>query len=207
MQKQLGLLRRHFLPSRLDPTLVYSPRELDRARAYRVLAHAEMEAYLEERATSIVRQALAEWKKSGFVSRTVAALLAFSGRPMELPPESLTAPKPNQVKDWPDKVYLTRKIDSAARSFFYTLEHNHGVKEENILGLMLPIGVPHDSLDPVWLAAMNSFGETRGEAAHSSPLSPSVKYVPHPVDELSTVNQLVPGFIGLDEHINMLGTH
>lgn len=203
LEKQLALLRKYFLPVKLDPIFVYNSRQTALARAYRVLSHAEIEAYVEERVAFVVKHSLSEWKRTGRVNRTILGLVAFCGKTMDVPPDTLS-PQKGQEKSWLDRVELNKKIDSAAESFFYALRENHGIKEANILRLVIPIGVDQSSLDPAWLADMNSFGAMRGEAAHLSQTSPSVKNTPHPVEELARVNSLLNGLLKLDEEVEKL---
>lgn len=204
LERQLRLLRKYFLPARLDPTATYNPRQIALARAYRVLAHAEIEAYLEERVRSIAQDAVSKWKKTGQANRIILGLVAFSGKNMETPPTTLSPPHENQKKAWLEKIELNQKINSAVDAFSYALIKNHGIKEANILRLLIPIGISPDTLDSTWLADMNSFGEMRGEAAHLSPASPSVTNIPHPVEELATVKRLLAGLAEVDEEIDKL---
>ena len=61
LEQELNSLRANFLPARFDSEEGYSPKEIALATAYRVLAHAEIESYLEERALDIVQNALTLW--------------------------------------------------------------------------------------------------------------------------------------------------
>ena len=58
-----------------------------------------------------------------------------------------------------------RHIDIGQRllSIIATFHHhvrneNHGIKERNLLSLLLPIGIAHGKIDPAFLADMESFG-------------------------------------------------
>jgi hypothetical protein len=70
------VLRRIFLPKRFNRTGTYSPDTLDRARAFRVLMHAEIESYLEDRVLEAAQKAFAAWHSATRVSVPLAALLA-----------------------------------------------------------------------------------------------------------------------------------
>ena len=52
LTKELNRLERQFLP-KINPTGIYSDRQLALTIAYRVLAHAEIEAYLEDRVQKV----------------------------------------------------------------------------------------------------------------------------------------------------------
>ena len=78
LTKELNRLKRQFLP-KINPTGIYSDRQLALTIAYRVFAHAEIEAYLEDRVKKVAIDAKIDWDKRGKTSRTLLSLLAFSG--------------------------------------------------------------------------------------------------------------------------------
>jgi len=195
------MLEEVLLPKVYDPTGFYSQEAFLKATAYRVLAHAEIESYLEERVKNIAIEAVKAWKERRTASRTLAALLAFSGILMDVPPDTIYPADPSQKAKWHEKISLSGKIDKAKGSFIARIITNHGMKEENILRLLLPIGFEVDKIDTVLLADMNSFGERRGEAAHTS-ISTRRQY--DPKDELQIVKAIAKGLGQLDEGMEAL---
>jgi hypothetical protein len=200
--KELGRIKKQFLPE-LSPTGSYSDRKLALTTAYRMLAHAEIEYYLEARAWRVVLNAKKAWDEVGKPSRVLIALIAFSGQLMEAPPISLTPVKANKVIN-PDKVKLDNKIILAVNCFKRVIEQNHGLKESNILSLFLPIGINSDDLDSVFLATMNTFGEQRGLIAHSSATFYRMLQPLDPANELNIIGQIIIGLAELDELISVL---
>jgi hypothetical protein len=205
LKEQIARLRRDLLPAAFEPTGNYSDTQNTRTIAFRVLAHAEIEAFVEDRVEEAAAAALRGWAKSGISRRCLLALLAFSARDGEGPPSSLAAPQPSKVKEWPEKLELNERIRRIGATFFALIKRNHGIKEENLLALLLPIGVGASSLDPVWVADMTSFGELRGEAAHKSLAGRTVQQ-PDPKAELERVEGLVLGLEGVDELISALSS-
>jgi hypothetical protein len=202
LKTQLDRLKDEFLPE-ISPTGSYSESQLSRTAAYRVLAHAEIESYLEERAWEVVQNAKTIWDKSSKNTRTLICLLGFSGLTMDKPPDTLTPQKGSKtVKE--EKVKISKKIDLAVESFQRVISQNHGVKEDHILSLLLPIGIDSDDLDPAWLATMNTFGEKRGLVAHKSATSYMTTQTPDPANELNTVTQIKNELLRIDELINNL---
>lgn len=205
LKTQLDRLKDEFLPE-ISPTGSYSESQLSRTAAYRVLAHAEIESYLEERAWEVVENAKTLWDTSGKNTRTLICLLGFSDLTMDKPPDTLK--KPNNVKqDNHDKrLEITEKINSAINSFKKVIDNNHGLKEKNILALLLPIGINSNDLDPnnTWFATMNTFGEKRSLVAHTSATSYMTIQTPDPANELNTVNQITDELLRIDELINNL---
>ncbi|MFM6184352.1 MAG: HEPN domain-containing protein [Dolichospermum sp.] len=201
LEMQLDRLKDEFIPE-ISPTGLYSESQLSRTAAYRVLAHAEIESYLEERAWEVVQNAKTLWTK-GKTTRSLICLLGFSGLTMDKPPDTLTPQKGSKtVKE--EKIKISKKIDLAVESFKRVISQNHGVKEDHILSLLLPIGIDSDDLDPAWLATMNTFGENRGLVAHKSATSYMTIKTLDPANELNTVTQIRKELLRIDELINNL---
>ncbi|MFM6270121.1 MAG: HEPN domain-containing protein, partial [Dolichospermum sp.] len=171
LRTQLNRLKDEFLPE-ISPTSSYSESQLSRTAAYRVLAHAEIESYLEERAWTIVIDAKKAWE-TGKTTRTLICLLGFSDLTMDKPPDTLKKPSNVKQDNHDKRLEITEKINSAIKSFKKVIDNNHGLKEKNILALLLSIGINSNDLDPnnTWLANMNTFGQKRGLVAHKSATS------------------------------------
>lgn len=197
LRKQIDTLRTHLLPAQFDPTGAYAPEQITQAVAYRVLCHAEIESYIEDRARDTAVRALSGWDKAGLSRRVLLALIAFSGREMEAPPATIAPPQPSQTKVWPEKLELSERIRSSGSGFVSFLKKNHGVKEENLLSMLLPVGVDARKLDPLWVSEMSSFGELRGDVAHNS-LAGKVVQLPDPKAEYERVERLILGLEKLD---------
>jgi hypothetical protein len=205
LTEQLDLLRRHLLPEKFDPTGLYDRQDevSTMALAYRVLAHAEIESYFEDQAWEVVREARSAWER-GHVSRVALCLMAFSGKTMDLPPATLQPPTENKRKAWPALVDVGEKLVPLTTNFHnFVRNGNHGVKEKNLLSLLLPIGVDCNRIDPTFLAAMESFGALRGIAAHSSVKSSTTKGI-DPEEELKRVRALLPGIQVIDAELERL---
>ncbi|MDB9326031.1 HEPN domain-containing protein [Nodularia spumigena] len=202
LSRELTRLKKQFLP-KISPIGLYSERQLSRTLAYRVLAHAEIESYLEDRAWEVTQNAKQVCDNGGKTCLTLISLVAFSGQMMEIPPVTLTPTTTNRNNSL-DKIKISKKIDLAIKSFKKVIDNNHGVKEANLLALLLPIGIDSDDLDPVWLATMNTFGKERGIVVHTSATSYRTIQPPDPANELNTVKQITEGLLKVDELINKL---
>jgi hypothetical protein len=203
LTKELTRLKKQFLP-KINPTgIYYSERQLALTIAYRVFAHAEIEAYLEDRVKKVALDAKINWDNHGKTSRTLLSLLAFSGEVMDVPPDTLS-PVRGGKKNALEKARLDKKIELAVNCFIKIINQNHGLKEANILALLLPIGVDSSDLDLNLLVQLNTFGEERGLVAHSSATSARMKQPPNPLDELNKIKQITQGLLQIDELINAL---
>ncbi|WP_310484163.1 HEPN domain-containing protein [Chamaesiphon sp. VAR_48_metabat_403] len=203
LTKELNRLKKQFLPKINPPGIYYSDRQLALTIAYGVFVHAEIEAYLEDRVKQVATDAKIDWDSHGKASRTLLSLLAFSGEKMELPPDTLS-PIKGSKKVLLEKIKLDKKIELAVNCFMKTIKQNHGLKESNILALLLPIGIDSSDLDLSLLVQLNAFGEQRGLVVHSSATSYRTKQPPDPVDELNKINQITQGLLRIDELINAL---
>ncbi len=186
----------------LNPTGEYSDFDRIGTAAYRVLVHAEIESYLEDRALEIAHHAHRAWKL-GVVTRPLLALLAFSGHEMALPPRTLSPPQPTQAKTWSDHIEVDNKVQCALTTYNHEVRvNNHGIREANLLRLLLPIGISPAKLDPMLLVQLDSYGAKRGEVAHSS--LTSVKQALDPQTEVSDVQQLLAEIDKLDDELSNL---
>ncbi len=163
LQRRLGELREHLLPRQFSPTGEYSDRVYDRTRAFRLMVHAELEACIEDLALHTVDAVCNLWAIDRKPRTTLVALLAhdsegFGGPPVELPTSSPAEPRS-----------LRGRVDLARRRFsYYVRTQNHGIRESNVLALLLPAGVRESEIEPLWLADIDSFGLRRGETAHQA---------------------------------------
>ena len=200
LTKELNRLKKQFLPRKFSEINEYSERQLALTFAYRVFAHSEIESYLEYRVWDTVQTAKNIWDNQGKAGRVLLCVIAFSGQEMENPPDTITPLKGNKNVSL-DKLKITKKIDIVIRCFKSVIDQNHGIKETNLLKLLLPIGIDSDDLDQVWLLNMNTFGKERGEIAHSSGIK--TKKTPNPADELERVKQIIQEL----EKVNQLITN
>jgi len=168
------------------------------------MVHAEMESYIEDRVRDVAVAATRFWGRYKLANRTVLGLIAFSDQKMDKPPESLNPVQPTQKRDWSSKLDLSKKIASATEVFYSAVESNHGIKEKNLLRLLLPIGIEVESLDPVWIADMDSFANDRGEVAHKSAAKYRAKQVIDPESVLKKAESLLEGLKLLDDEIEKL---
>jgi len=137
----------------------YSDKEQDDIRAYLFLVHAELEYYFEEIARQKTNDALQKWiNNHNYKSTILMSLSCFNKTPIV-------------TKKIRERLHLIKN------SYHKLIDSNHGIKEQNILDLLLPLGVHHDDIDVTWLNTISSFGSQRGNVAHQSarvqsPLNP-----------------------------------
>lgn len=197
-------LRRLLLPAKFDPTGTYADAERvsTRAVSFRVLVHAEIEAYLEDRVLEIIKTAKAAWETDRHVSVVTIHLLGFSGVNMDRPPETLTTTEANKMKDWHTKVVIDDRFSVCATDLYRRIsKENHGIKEKHILAMFIPVGFDMAKCDDAFLQAMNAFGDDRGLVAHTSGV---VRQAVDPRDEYNRVMALTKALELIDTELDRL---
>jgi hypothetical protein len=187
LEKRLGMLGSSFLPKKFSPTGVYTDSQYDLARAYILLAHAEIESYLEDRALEIALKAKSSWKNSNRYSEVTRRLFRFQHR---------------RDKPWKPFDKAPDRIEAVFSSFVGWVGRNHGIKEANVCNLLFPIGIEYEQLNQTWLMQIESFGETRGRVAHSSSIK--AQQPPDPRAEFEKVREIRKGLRRLDGKITRL---
>jgi hypothetical protein len=160
----------------------YSPKEQDDVRAYLLLVHAEIESYFEEISEEKVKRAFSAWQANRTKSNILLSLVSFSEVGL------------NQNE-------IETRVNKALTHYIAKLKMNHGIKEKNILEILLPVGLEYQSLDTTWLNMMSSFGSQRGEVAHSAS---AVQQPLDPATLKSTVTLILLEIQRLDELIKQL---
>ncbi|MET3577053.1 hypothetical protein ABID19_000068 [Mesorhizobium robiniae] len=199
-------LKRMLLPSKFDPTGSYKDplRVTTRALSFRVLTHAEVETYFEDRVLEVAATALDAWETNKFVSVVTFHLIGFGGRSTDRPPETLHAIEQNKLKEWPSKTSIDDRFSKCVSEFHKRIKfENHGVKERNIMEMFVPIGFYMGRCDPIFLQTMNNFGEARGAVAHTSGKGHVQKAV-DPKDEYTTLQKIIASLETIDAEFDRL---
>ena len=196
LEKRIRQLEKHLLPHSFSALGIYNSQQLDKARGYRLLVHAEIEAYLEDRAREIVSEAFQFWKKYKKYRYVIISLLSHLGSILEKVDNELNSPqKKINMMD------LDNRVNKVVTEYYRLLESNHGIRENNILLILLPLGINKRHIDNAWLGTIDTFGKNRGEIAHTS-LSRQTQI--NPRDEMNTVEQLMRGLEKLDDQLNKI---
>ncbi len=191
--RRVNSLRRTFLPP-LDPTGTYTVDEHDRVRAFKLLVHAELESYVEDMCVWVADQTETAWQTDSRARTAVVHLLAFSTSVTRLPPDKL-----------PSGPALVRStVEDAKRQYSrYVKSENNGIREKQILRLLLPIGAREVDLPAIFLADLDTLGASRGAVAHTSF---AVQTPPDPLDALQLLTRIVAGFRRVDQLLIGLGS-
>lgn len=165
-----------------------TPSSQNKLRSYRLLLHAEIEFYLESLILQTIDRARNEWIKSNKVPKCIASVLAFSKATFPNPPSHLADLSTDN--DFPYRVHYVLAI------FEKNVKRNNGIKEENIIPLIVPLGIDYSKINQTLLNNMSSFGQNRGFTAHNSI---KVHQLINPIDEISKVKQILDDLLDIDK--------
>lgn len=199
LKTRLRELRNHLLPAKYSLTGDYTDRQQDRARGYRLLAHAEIESYLEDVSRETVTQAIKKWKENNKPSIVIVSFLASYHSSWNVTEEINNEEIMKIARSRKNiKESVAEIIDLAQLQFTKKLKDNHGIKDKNFKTLILPTGINISELDQTWLTNLDSFGTKRGEVAHKAKRTQGAI---NPKDEFDSVMKLLVGIEELDRKI------
>ncbi|WP_433866903.1 HEPN domain-containing protein [Ralstonia wenshanensis] len=138
-----------------------SDEQQERARAFVVLAHAEMEYFVEEVLRDLAKTVLQQ-ATAGYYGRSALALLTFGGLDQQNGGTALSKGKKKLPR------VLTTRIGDASANLQKALDANTGVKEKYLAEMAIPLGLDPDEVDDSWLAELEAFCVARGAFAHMS---------------------------------------
>lgn len=192
MSRRITELRHNLLPAKFSPLGLYSDRVYERTRAFRVLAHAEFEAFIEDRAIEVVTNAHLEWRRTGRIRPSLLGLMSHWDSSPQIP-ESLGDLGDNSSK-YPT---LAARIKVAKGHYStYIKTRNHGIKEKDLLLILLPLGVTKQEINAGWINSTESWATDRGKVAHTSA---KMQVQLDPRIELATVRKVRDGFRDIDK--------
>jgi hypothetical protein len=195
LTQRVRQLEKRLLPRAYSPLGVYSDRQLDLARGYRLLAHAEIEAYIEDVVRVCANDSLRRFQADGKPRTVAMSVLAYHLNQKGVSTKQLKEKYSAGVH------HVQDVVAQAITAFNQAISLNHGIREPNVLHLLLPLGLLPKEIDSTWLSTIDSFGAKRGQTAH---MSFRAQQLPDPRSESSTVSQILAGLAQLDEKITRL---
>ena len=175
LSKRLVELEDHLITKEFSDVGDYEEHVKDMARGYRLLAHAEIESYLEDVVRLIADKTLEKWRTSSVGSKELISVLAALKSDPEISDKQLSSLKTTE-----------QTVNFSFVSFKNRITKNNGIKEKDIKALMSPIGFDLEVLIPELVPLLDSFGTKRGEVAHSTSLKKEI----NPKDEVADVKNI-----------------
>ena len=163
LNRNLRKIRKIFLSMKERPDGKYTERQRAMASAYGLLAHAEFEYYFESVAKEVVLNAYKKWESDKKSSHVLMSLAIFMDIKEEIP-EIISKGTIDKDKEG----LIEKRLEVYVKKYMGILGKNNGIKEINLLKMLLPLGIHLSEIDTTFLISMNSFGRDRGEIAHNS---------------------------------------
>lgn len=159
MTKRVKKLKRKYMSRQLrneanDP-IGYNFDALNIA-AYRLLVHAELEEYIEAKASEMLTEIKADILINGYNTKFLKNIMAIACQVEEV----ISITKPYDEPDFKDAVV---KVINAAE---LKVKKNNGIKKNSFVPLSLFCGYDESSIDPILLSDLDSYGTRRGSVAH-----------------------------------------
>jgi hypothetical protein len=183
LKRRIERLASSLLPAD-NPTGSYTESEKDRIHAYIVLAHAEIEDFLERLARYVIDQARRN-SSAPRCSPVISRLILYRSA---------------RSKEKIDGVTV-ETITSAAAYIENVVDHNNGIKSDNLYSIFMPLGMTHDDFDPLLMQNLNTFASHRGGIAHTAA---RLQQGSSPSREKSSVESIVTDLSHLDQKIRAL---
>ena len=179
----MSLLRNHLIPRTFRADGLYPERVFTRTISFRVLCHAAIEQYFEDRVIEVATTASRACLEHRVLSRSATSLVAFSTVDFSAPPDTLSPPNENHASRWPEVVDIRERVRKAASVFIADVKNqNHGIREKNLMRMLLPVGLERSEIDPAVVTELDEYGKTRGQFAHSN-VKNHVTHRPNPKHE------------------------
>lgn len=160
LESRLEKLKKALLPRSKSPTGNYRDSVYERTRAFKVLTCSEIEFYIEQACANIAHKSYENWDKKSIPSSPILALSVYHTGSFASTPDQ----KNGNRSEWDFK----RRVKESYSGFRAKISDNNGVKESNILGLLLPIGITEDQISYDLLIALNNYSSARCLIAHST---------------------------------------
>lgn len=180
LRTRIAALRAKFVDAQLateraDP-LTFTP-DIDNLAAFRLLAHAEFEEYLETKARDGLHDIEVAFRRGQNTVRQNLNVLVIA--------ISLSRQLRFELPDWSTDV---TELLRAAREW---IAKNNGIKDASFTMLSVFSGKMPDEVDGALSASLSTYGSSRGDVAHRS--ATRVATIQAPSVEAKAVDDLVDG--------------
>lgn len=191
--KQLLVCERRLRRTFITKTVLKNPISRTsqyKIQSYRLLSHAEIEYYIESIILYRIDLEKMKWNTRSIISNCIAHLIAYNRA--ELPgPSSL-------LSEISNKNDIKFRINKVITTFESSVKRNNGIKEVDIIPLLVSIGVDYSQISQTLLNNLSSFGKFRGDTAHSST---KIQRLINPNDETGMVQKIVEELHDIDDLI------
>lgn len=165
--------------------------QLDSIAAFKLLAHAEFETFIETRISQAIQGAVNHWSSTGRVTKPLFALLLRWYPWFEKDKNTYFAPQ--QIADV--ALLMQRLLKNALEE----IAENNGIKKDTFSRLSYSAGLFTDDHQAMLLAALESYGKNRGDVAHNA--VGKVRTINDPRVEAADAKQIVDFLEPFDQQL------
>lgn len=190
MVERRDSLRRLLIPRAGNLSGSYKRVTKEKAFAYALLMHAEIESYVEEMICEIADGAVLAWRNSEIVTRPLVSMVVYrEGAEVGFSEDIFNISSGKRL----DTVLMQCKSQFDSR-----VRNNHGIRRKHLTALMMSIGFVPDASEQALLNALDGFGAKRGDFAHKSPDAKLLKAT-DPITEADEIVVLIDNMAALDD--------
>ncbi len=94
---------------------------------------------------------------------------------------------------------ITNRIEGNIVHLKGVIANNNGIKEKDILKIILPLSFPVAQINQTWMNTINSFGSMRGDLIHNS-LNQVTRLIGYDYFDVVICNIVMPGILVIDSY-------
>ena len=178
----------------VTPNLVpKSQRDVDLLHGFRVLAHSEIQAFVEDVATTIL-EVTDDFATRGRLTHAGHQLMVH-----DMADRYFRATESSRYPIYDTKLVNTRfqsdkgPLEEAIKRHKSVIKKNSGLKESNVRRVLLPLGYRESFFARGLLTTLSNFGVERGNVAHGSGVSVGLQHLPSGSTEIARIKNLQHG--------------
>ncbi|WP_436528630.1 hypothetical protein [Actinoplanes sp. HUAS TT8] len=192
LRSYLNQLRSWYIVEREDYFL-YTPEDHSKALAFRLLASAALEGYIENRLWAVAEAAMERLKRSQSTAagRALLSWYIYERKTLYLPIRA-------------DEIlqHVAEHCDNALKKYLTRVTGTHGMSDSDFLSLVVPLGVRETDIDVQLTANLRILSKDRNRAAHVR--TSRAKKMEEPKAEADLVFQIVSSLDALDASLDAL---
>lgn len=181
-------LEKIYLPNRktsLPPTDI----ELELARAFITLFHAEVEQYFESSCQLMLDETTKQFN-AGSITLAVLGLITFGKLDERNSGDAIVPSQKKKVRK------ITERFREAVTAHQDAISKNHGISQGYMACLFIPLGLTTHLVDPGWVSELQNLAEKRGGFAHKGRLTSEGQPGLDPKDAISYARKVIHGVGG-----------
>lgn len=179
--------------------------DVDRIHAFRLLAHAELQSYIEEVAGRVLDVTADKANSAGVLTHAGHHLIVFYClHPLSDKRQAMQGRYPPYPREAALRGPGTGPaLAQSLKRHRDLIERNNGVKQGNVRPILLPLGYRDELFPPGLLDQLDALGRDRGTVAHQSGLVSAASW-PTGSSEIGRINSILPGLLSLEKYVPRL---